>query len=276
MYHDVLIDSLKHIAMTDEIKVSAHICTRLLIAHFALNLVNSTYEDAKCWPACIEKALPWCSPECFQAYSAYEVYSLNAHTIIAWCWLWLTVVALTWMLDAHIIKYLCVQASFLMVKCFHCSCNTFSDRHIAVLYVFVTWVQKYRSSMQTNRGRSMYEWQRSFQWVIYWIWASRCFKFWHLYLYSLCILVFVEIHSKTPTNSGYGQASGFKSWPFQPVRGRRNQVRFKFFNHYRFVNIGPICGSSPFSPMLSELKVLETIHRHHHPQHPHPHFHHFC
>ena len=57
VYHDVLIDSLTHIAMTDEIKVSAHICTRLLIAHFALNLVNSTY----------------------------EVYSLNAHTIIAWC-----------------------------------------------------------------------------------------------------------------------------------------------------------------------------------------------
>ena len=27
--------------------------------------------------------------------------------------------------------------------------------------------------------------------------------------------------------------------------------------------------------MLSKLKVLETIHRHHHPQHPRPHCHHF-
>ena len=135
VYHDVLIDSLTHIAMTDELKVSVHICTRLLIAHFALNLVNSTYEDAKCWPACIEKAIPWCSPECFQAYSAYEVYSLNAHTFIARCWLWLTIVALTWMLDAHIIKYLCRQV-FLWSNAFIEICYKFSDQaHCCALFL---------------------------------------------------------------------------------------------------------------------------------------------
>ena len=62
-------------------------------------------------------------------------------------------------------------------------------RHIAVLYFFVTCVQKYKWSIQTDRASSMFEWQRSFEWVTYWIWASRCFKYWHLYLYSFCILV---------------------------------------------------------------------------------------